>query len=202
MVVVVGVGPKLSGARRKRSEPWMRASARGGDVRLVAIEPPQDDLLDAMHVDELEAERAATGRLQGGNAVAVDEAEELLGLAQLGPGERPVEKPRHEGAEVGAVAPRPVDQGLRVSHGVGRLLGGIVGIVGVPPPGRLGRTGLDELAAVVDADELRVTADVDRVPQIAMRHGVEGLAEADVMVRVDLDLGPARRVEALALERP
>ena len=158
--------------------------------------------LDALHVEELEVQGAAAGGVEPAAAVLVAEAQELLGLAQLRPREGSREELLGEAAHVLAHAPGLADHGLRVPHGVGRELGRVVAVVGRAAAGRLALVDLHALAGDVDADELRVAAHPDALAHVAGRDGVDGLLELDVVVAVDLALGPARRIEARALERP
>ena len=53
----------------------------------------------------------------------------------------------------------------------------------------------DQLAAEMDPDEARVTADVDLGADVAGRDGVEGPLELDVVLGVEGALGPGGGIE-------
>lgn len=62
-------------ARGQRDQLALR-----GD-RAVVLEPGEHDLLDPLHIEELEGERAPAGPVEALEAVALSQAQELLGLA-------------------------------------------------------------------------------------------------------------------------
>jgi len=93
------------------------------------IEALFDDGLDPADVDEVEVQGARAGGVESGAAVLVAEAQELLGLAEVGPGEGRDEETLQEAADVRAEAPALADHAIGVAHGVGRELLGIVVVV-------------------------------------------------------------------------
>jgi hypothetical protein len=60
--------------------------------------------------------------------------------------------------------------------------------------------GLDQLAGEVDADQPAVATDRDLFADVPGGDGVQGAPETDVMIGMDFDVVPARRVEALTDE--
>ncbi len=99
---------------------------------------------------------------------------------------------------MGTLAFGLAEQRVGVSPGVGSQLLRVVVIVGGAAARFDTRVGLDELALDVDAHQLAVAADPDAFADVTGRNGVEGLLELDVVVGVDLALGPRGRIEALA----
>jgi hypothetical protein len=67
--------------RGQRLDPAALGRARG------PLEGSAHDLLDPADIDELEGERPRAGGIDAGGAVAGGEPEQLLSLAQAGPGE-------------------------------------------------------------------------------------------------------------------
>jgi hypothetical protein len=92
-----------------RDDPAL-APFRGEEVEL--FEVLAHDGLDAFDVEELEGERSLTGLLQAVDAEAVDESQELLGLADLGPGQLACEQRLHEAADLGPQVLSLADQAL------------------------------------------------------------------------------------------
>jgi len=102
---------------------------------------------------------------------------------------------------VGAVLFGLADHAIRIAHGVGCKLLGIVVVVGGAATRRLPLMRLDQFSRDVDAHQLAVGADPHGVADVAGGHRVEGFLEADVMVGMDLTLAPVRRIEPLLGER-
>ena len=91
-------------------------------------------------------------------------------------------------------------QGVGVSPSVGRQLLRVVVIVGGAAALLDTLVGLDELALDVDANQLAVAADPDAFADVTGGNGVEGLLELDVVIGVDLALGPDGGIEALGVK--
>ena len=173
-----------------------------GDLGVAeGLEAVQDDALEALDVHEVEGEGPAAGGVEAGEAVLVAQAQELLGLAQLGPREGPGEELLGEAADVLALTPRLADHALRVAHGVGGPLGRVVVVVGGAAALGDPRVGLGALAVDIDPDQLRVPPHPDGLAHVPGGDRVERLLELDVAVGVDLAARPAGRIEAGALER-
>jgi hypothetical protein len=103
---LLGVGEVIGGAQKtggERDELALRGR------RVGAIEAGDDDLLDALHIEELEGERAAARRVEALEAVALPEPQELLGLAQLRPRKRTGEQLLGEASDPVTAALRFVD---------------------------------------------------------------------------------------------
>lgn len=79
----------IEGRARAREAPrWQRLNAvveRQGRLPLV-LEGEHQDALQASHIDQVEAERPGARGLQTFGAVALRQPQQLLALAQLGPG--------------------------------------------------------------------------------------------------------------------
>ena len=135
-------------------------------------------------------------------AVLVGQPQELLALAQLGPGEVAREQLLEEAPDVSALAVALADQRVGVPARVGRELLGVVVVVRGALALAHGLVGLDALAVDVDAHELRIATHPHLLPHVASGNRVEALSELDVVVRVDFGLGPHGRVEAPGYERP
>ena len=80
-------------------------------------------------MDEVEVERALAGGLEPRAAILVAEPEELLRLAEVGPGEGRDEETLEEAADVRTEAPALADHAIGVAHGVGREFLGVVVVV-------------------------------------------------------------------------
>jgi hypothetical protein len=160
-----------------------------------------DHALDPPDVHHVEGEGSSTGLVHALRAVAIAQAQELLGLAEVGPGEGSGQEPLCEAPDVVALAVGLADQVLGIPHGVGGPLRGVVGVV----RGALSLCDSfvrgDDLALDVDPRELRVATDPDLPAHVSGWRRVEGLLELDVVVGVDLALLPHGRVKAFALER-
>jgi len=190
-------GGTQEASRREQDE----LSARSGGIELAAVESVLHDRFDAPDVEELEVDGSVAGGFHPRSAVLVDEAQELLALAQLRPREGPGEELLHEAARVLALAAGLAEEQFWIAHGVGRELLGVVEVVGGASALGDALVRLHALALDVDADELRVAAHPDRLADVTGRHGVEPLLELDVVVGVDLAARPRGRIEPLAHER-
>ena len=177
-----------------------RVVARSG-CALVVIKVELKDALDARHVEELEGEGALTRAINARPAVLVAEPEEALRLAKLRPREGAGEERGREAADVDALLLRLLDETRGITERVCGQLRWIIGVIGGAAGRGLRRMGLDQLTRGIDAHERAVAAHPDALANEARRHGVERLAEADVMIGMNAALRPARRIEALAGER-
>ena len=172
------------------------------DVRVTeGLEAVLDDVLEALHVDEVEGQRAAAGGVEAGEAVLVAEAQELLGLAQLRPREGPGEELLGEATDVLPLPLRLADRTIGIAHRVGGALGRVVVVVGGATALRDAAVGGDALAVDEDPDELRVAAHPHLLAHVAGGNRVKALPELDVVIRMDLGLGPHGGIEALGPER-
>jgi hypothetical protein len=100
---------KLPAGRWKRSWIGITGVSVPGPAEGELVELLEQDGLDAADVDELEGEGPAAGLVHAGPPVLGAEAEELLGLAELGPGDGPGEERLHEAPEIG-----PRDRAWRI----------------------------------------------------------------------------------------
>jgi hypothetical protein len=166
------------------------------DRPLLGIEGAEEDAVEAADVDQVEGEGSAAGRIETGGGVLLAEGEELLALAQLRPGERPLEELRGEGFHVRTEFTRPADDAVRGPERVGRLLGRVVVRVGRASATMLAGMDLHEFAAAIELHETAVATDFQLRPRWAgaRRHRVERLVEADVVVRMDGHRLPRRHV--------
>lgn len=164
-----------------------------------------EDALDAPHVDGVEGERPGAGRVHPGRAEPLTEPQELLGLPEPRPEERPAQEHAQELPHGGPERRPLLDAAVRGPERVGGQGRRVVGVIGGPVPGRLGGSlggmRLDEGAPVVEPDEPGVAAHLKTLPHVAGRHRVERPAELDVVIGVDGGLGPRRAVEGCRGER-
>src|SRR5438876_392367 len=93
-------------------------------------EPLLEDDLDPADVDEIEVQRPLAGAVEARTAILVAEPQELLGLAEIGPGERRDKQALEKAADVGPETPPLANHAVRIAHGVGGELLGIVIVVG------------------------------------------------------------------------
>ena len=163
-------------------------------------EAAEDDPFDALDVEEVEGERAATGPVETLASVFAAQAQELLGLAQAGPGPDPSEQSLHEASDSRPLGAGLADHPIDVAHGVVGAFRRVVGVDGASLALLDASMGRDEFVADVDADELRVAPHPDLFAHVTGGRGVEGLLELDVVIRVDLGLGPGGRIVGGALE--
>ena len=155
------------------------------------------------HVDEVHVQGPAAGVVQTLRRVALSQADQLVSLADLGPGRGTVKEP------VGEFGHRRSQLGRAALDAVGRL-GGVCGevgrvVLGVGGPAPLGLTdvGLDQAAPVIDVHQLVVRPDLHPLTRRTQsgRHRVQGLVALDVMVLVDLGVAPVRDLVGLAVPR-
>ena len=121
---------------------------------------------------------------------------ELLALAELRPGEVPGEELLHEAPELRALLLRRAHEAFGIAHRVGGLLLGVVLVVGGASSGRLSLMGLDEFAPKVGAHQPPVRSHPNLFSDVAGRYRVDGAAELDVVIGMDLTLTPGRRIKA------
>ena len=196
-VVVGEAACRSQKARRQQNE---LAAGRLVGTRGPA-EPLLDDALDALDVDEVESEGATTGLVDRVPPVLVAKPQELLRLPELGPGKIAGEQQAHEATDVSAALLGLANHPVRVAHGVGRELLRVIVVVGGPPARWLSLVGLDQLSIDVDPYQPAVAAHRRGLADVAGRHRVERLAEADVVVAVDDRFTPLGCVEAVTLQR-
>jgi len=206
LLVLVILGCCVTEALRRPGEARCELDqlARGRRAALGGgrIETGLQDVLDALHVLEAEGQSTAACGVHTSVAVARAEADQLLGLAQPGPGAVPREQPRHETADMDARSPALRDHPLRVAHRIGGAFRRIVVVVGRSLTRFHHGVCLDELVPGEDAHQPRVAANRHRLADVAGGDGVERPGELDVMIGMDLALAPLRRVEGGALEWP
>jgi hypothetical protein len=160
-----------------------------------------DDPLHASDVEQIEGQSAATGSVHPLSAVLVGQAQQLLRLAELGPGEVTGEQLAGEMADVHAARAGLANQAFGIAQGVGGKLLGVVAVICAATTWGLGGMGLDELAPAVDAHQGPIPAGGDRPAQVAMRGRVQGLEELDMVVGMNNALSPGGGIEALADDR-
>lgn len=185
------LGPEKPG--RQRCDPaW---SLRGRPFERV-----EEEGLDPPDVDEVEDQGAAAGFFQSAGSVLLGQAQKLLRLTELGPGEVSGEELFREAADA---FPKFLGLGLHVvgiPAGVGAGFFGVIVVVGRASSGRLWRMNLDQLSPEEDAHQEAISADGDQLAEVARGDRVGSLLELDVMVRMDLALSPVRRVESFIRE--
>ncbi len=160
-----------------------------------------EDALHTADVEQVEAKGARAGGVDARGPIADGEAQQLLRLAQAGPGEHAAEEPADELLYRGADLSGLAGTRLGIPQGVGGQGRRIVGVVRRPAPGRLGRVDLDQRAAVIDAHEAGVGPDLHALMQVARRHRVQGAVELDVVIAMDGGPGPRRPIEGCRRQR-
>jgi len=160
-----------------------------------------EDGLDPADVNEIEVQRPLAGAVEARAPVLVAEPQELLRLAEVGPGEWRHEQAFEEAADVRPEASPLTDHAVGIAHRVGGELLGIIVVVGGPPTGGLPRVRLDELAVAVRPHQLAIGTDPDGLVEVSRGDRVDRFVDLDVVIGVDLALGPRGRIEAGAVER-
>jgi len=110
----------------------------------------QDDPFDAVHVEQVEGQSALAGLVHSVATVLLGQAQEFLGLAQVGPGEGSGQQGAQEAADVFALLASLPDQAVRIAAGVGSQRIRVVLVVCTAMAGELHGMGLNELALGVD----------------------------------------------------
>ena len=138
--------------------------------------------------------------------IAFTEEDKLLSGAKLRPGQGSFEEPGGEALYVRTELTCPADDAVGRTQGIGGLLCWTVR--GVGHSGAAGHASVDlhEFTLLVELHEPSVSADFELRSRRTRggRGGVKGLAEADVMVRVDghlLPLGHVVKDAVIGLQR-
>lgn len=173
--------------------------SRAGLGRL--FEGPEDDLLEPSNVDQLKGESALASLFEALAPVLLGQPNELLSLPELGPREVTGKELLHEAPDALAELLGLGNGGVGISPGVGSEILGIVVVVGRASSRGLWEVGLDQLPPEEDADQRTITADGDWLADVACGDRVGRLQELDMMIGMDLALGPARGVEAFSHQR-
>lgn len=155
----------------------------------------QKDVFHPLDVDEIEGQGSAAGFLDTVGTILLGQAHELLGLTQLGPGKVSGEELLGEATYVLSEFLGFADHVVGIPAGVGAKFLGIVAVIGRASTGRLRNMGLDQLTPEEDAHQGAISADSDLLATILGGNRVEGIAELDVVIRMNATLGPARRIE-------
>ena len=150
------------------------------------------NVLQAVDVEQVEIESPAAGRLQPSRTVAFGQAQQLLGLTQAAPGELAAQQLISEIASRRSEVTRPLTVVVGPALGVGSPALRVIGVIGGAAAGRLPLMRLDQLAASIDPNQRAIAADFDAATDPARGNRVEGLPEANVMVRMDFALRPGR----------
>lgn len=161
----------------------------------------EEDVLDPPDVDEVEGQGAAACFFEPVGSVLLGQAQKLLSLPELGPGKVSGEEPFGEASDALAELLGLGDHVIRIPTGVGAELFGVVVVIGRATSGRLWEMGFDQPSLQEDAHQGAISANGDLLAEVASGDRVDGLLELDVMVWMDLALGPVRGVEALAHQR-
>lgn len=126
--MVETVGRALEARRRgQQQELATRGVGRGGGI---AFERGLHHVFDPLDVVELEVHGAAARGIQSFAAVLVAKPQQLLPLAQLGPGEVSGQQLLEEAANVDSLALPLADQGVGITAGIGREFFGVIAVVG------------------------------------------------------------------------
>ena len=150
-----GAGRSIRGQRRRV-------------LRLFALlQGLYQDALHPAHVDEIDFQGPAAGGVQPFRGVALPQSYELVALPDLGPRQRTVEQSLGEFGHRRSVLRSTALDPVRSPQGVGGQLRRVVGRVRGAAAARLAEVGLDQLAPVVDADQLAAQADLHLLPRRA-----------------------------------
>ena len=93
------------------------------------LQRQHQDAFDAPHLQQIEAERARTCGIQPLRRVAVGQAQQLLALAQLGPGEGSLPGAARRSGRRWAPVSSPTHHAVGGAQGVGGLLGRVVIVI-------------------------------------------------------------------------
>jgi len=186
------LGPEEPG-RQRGDLTWCLRGRRAQCVEENGLDPPD--------VDEIEGQGATAGFFQPVGSVLLGQAQKLLSLTELGPGKVSGEEPFGEAADALGELLGLGDHVVWIPASVGAELFGIVVVVGRASSGGLWKMGLDHLPLEEDAHQGTIAANGDRLAEVACRDRVDGPLELDVMVRMNLALGPVRGVEAFTRQR-
>lgn len=170
----------------------------GGTQFGVVIQAMVNDAFEATNVDQIERQRPAACTIDTHRTVLLGQADQFLGLAQLGPREGAGEQLPGETSDVLSARLRLFDQALWITHGVGPFLLRVVLVVGVAAPGGLLGTRLDQRSSAVDAHQGAIAPDVNLLTEIAGWDRIECLLELNVVIGMNLALSPNGRVEAFS----
>ena len=183
------------GSRAKR--PWITTGS-GAHAGIGVFSGPLEHARDEVHVDGLGLEGPTTSQLDPLGSPLLDQAQEAVDLAHLGPGQRRVQDgggiEADGGTVIGGHAPEALDVAGGVDLGARRHVGGIGGLA----TWWLAGVDLDQLALQVQLDRGRVAPGPQCSPDQVVRHRVDRLVHFDVEVPVDLGIGPPRHVEGCA----
>ena len=180
------------GSRAKR--PWITIGS--GRFSASASSRARSSIRDTRFTSTASASRAATAsQLDALGAPLLDQAEQPVDLAHLGPRQWRVQDGCGVDADGGAVIGRHAPEALDVAGGVDLFARGHVGGIGALPAWRFAGMDLDQLALQVQLDRVRVTPGPQRPPDQVVRHRVDRLVHFDVEVAVDLRIGPRGHIE-------
>src|SRR5262249_46309500 len=88
------------------------------------------------------------------------------------------------------------------AHGIGSLSVRVIVIVGRAPAGGLAVMRFDHFATGIDSDQRAVRTDLNlHADMPPRRHRIQGAIHAHMVIRMNLAIGPARRIEAFRFER-
>lgn len=141
--------------------------ALGGGQFGIILQAMVNDAFEATNVDQIERQRPAASAIDPRRTVLLGQADQLLGLAQLGPREGAGEQLPGEASDVCSTRLRLIDQALGITHGVGPLLLRVVLVVGVAAPGGPPGVCLDQRSPVVDAHQGAIAPHVNLLVEIA-----------------------------------
>lgn len=161
----------------------------------------QQDVLDPLDVDDLEGQGPDAGFLETAHTVLLGQADEFLGLTQLGPGKVSGEEFLGEPVDIAPEFLGLADHVVGIPAGIGAEFLGVVIVVGRAPSGRLRSMDLDQLTLEEDAHQRTISADGDCLATILGGNRVERLAELDMLIGMNAALGPARSIEPFSAQR-
>ena len=161
----------------------------------------EQDAFHSAHVNEVHLQGPAAGGVQAFGGVALPQADELVALPDLGPGQGSVEEALDEFGHCGSLLRGAALDAVGSPEGVGTQLGRVVLGVGGATPARLAGVDLDQGSPVVDAHQLEAQADLHLLSGRAPggRHRVEGVLAGHVVVGVNFRGAPVGDLVGLAV---
>jgi hypothetical protein len=171
-----------------------RPTRRCGPGWRVGLGRAGDDAGDQPDVDRFAFQRPDTGLVDRVGPELLDQPEEPVDLAHLGPWQRDVEQRRGVGPDRGSVAGGHRLELVEVAHRVDGDLRRQVRLVGGSAARGLFGVDLDHLPAEEDLDEAAVDADGDALADQRPRDRIQRLGDLDVMVTMHLRDRPSRGV--------
>src|SRR5438093_137194 len=156
----------------------------------------------AINIEEFESQRSPTGGIQSVGAVALGQAKQLLGGTEAAPGKLTRQQLIGEVPDGWSKLTSSLAVEVGPAHGVRSFSVGIIVVIGRAPAARLALMGFDQLAVNIDADQRAICTDLNlRTGNPTRRDRIQRAINTDMLIGMNLTVGPVRRIKAPALER-